>query len=210
MSANLIDSLQWRYATKKFDPTRKIPDDIWTELEQAAILSPSSYGLQPYKLIVVTDPGTKERLQPAAFNQAQIVDSSHLVVFAARTDLNLGYVDRFITRASELRHVPKEQLADYQGRINGFISKPPLSLVDWGARQAYLALGIFLAAAANARVDACPMEGFVPPQFDEILGLKAQGLQSVVLAAAGYRTETDPSAGAAKVRWTRDELIQDA
>ncbi|HEY0793806.1 MAG TPA: NAD(P)H-dependent oxidoreductase [Chthoniobacterales bacterium] len=209
MTDTLIESLQWRYATKKFDPDRKIPDDVWAGLEKAAILSPSSYGLQPYKLVVVTDPDTRKRLRPAAFDQAQITDSSHLVVFSARTDLDLDYVDRFITRASELRHVPKEQLADYQGRINGFILKPPLNLVDWGARQAYLALGIFLAAAANARVDACPMEGFVPSRFDEILGLKAQHLQSVVLATAGYRAGTDPYAGAPKVRWNRNELIQD-
>ncbi len=208
MSTHLLDSLRWRYATKGFDPARKIPADVWADLETAAILAPSSYGLQPYKLVVVTDQPTKEKLQPAAWGQAQLAASSHLVVFAARTDLSTASVDRFITRAAEIRRVPKESLAGYQGMINAFVEKPPVNLVDWATRQAYIALGFFLAAAADARVDACPMEGFLPDQFDQILGLKAKNLRSVVIATAGYRSPEDKNAGLAKVRWSREELVE--
>jgi nitroreductase len=199
--------LRWRYATKKFDPARKVPADVWAALEQALVLAPSSTGLQPWKFVVVTDPEVRKRLHPAAYNQAQILDASHLVVFCGKNPPTIADADRHVARTAEVRGVPLESLAAFRKMVVGVADKPAADAAAWAARQAYIALGVFLTTAAMIGVDACPMEGFDPPRFDEILGLKAHGVQSLALAAAGYRSPDDKYAAAAKVRLPVDEVV---
>lgn len=199
--------LRWRYATKKFDPARKIPPDVWAVLEQALVLSPSSTGLQPWKFVVVTDPAVRKQLHPAAYNQAQVLDASHLVVVCGKVPPTVTDADRHVARTAEVRGVPVESLAVFRKMVVGVADKPAADAAAWAARQAYIALGVFLTTAAMIGVDACPMEGFDPPKFDEILGLRAMGVQSLALAAAGYRAPDDKYAALAKVRLPVDEVI---
>lgn len=206
--AALQKSLSWRYATKKFDPARKIPQDLFDGLLRAAQLAPSSYGLQPWKFIVVNDPAVRAKLRPHAWNQAQITDASHLVVFARRSTVTGADVDRLIDRIVEVRKAPREALADYRNMMLGTVNKPGADHSAWNARQTYIALGFFLAAAAVAGVDACPMEGFDPAKFDEILGLGPDGYMSTVVVAAGYRAADDSFASSAKVRFDTKDVVR--
>jgi nitroreductase len=199
--------LNWRYAVKKFDSTKTIPAATWAALEQAVVLSPSSTGLQPWKFVVVTSPELKKKLQPAAYNQAQITDCSHLVVFCAKAPPTLKDADRHVERTAEVRGVPVSSLDGFRKMVVSAADKPPEEGTWWAARQTYIALGVFLATAAMIGVDACPMEGFDPAQFDEILGLKAHGVKSFALAAAGYRAADDKYGTLAKVRLPLDEVI---
>ncbi len=207
-SSALIDCLRWRYATKAFDPARKIPAALWTALEDALVLAPSSFGLQPWKFFVVQNKTVREKLRPAAWNQSQITDASHLVVFAIKKNLNVEDVQRFIALTAKVRGVPVESMAPYQKMMEGFVAKPPLDINAWAARQVYIALGTFLTSAAMLGVDACPMEGFVPGTFDEILGLDKKGYATVVVATAGYRSADDKYAGAPKVRYEKSAVLE--
>jgi len=200
--------LKWRYATKKFDPARKITPDTWAVLEQALVLSPSSTGLQPWRFVVVTDPGVRKLLHPAAYNQAQILDASHLVVFCGKAPPTAADVDRHVSRTAEVRGVSVESLGKFRGMVAGAADKPAEEATAWAARQAVIALGVFLATAAMVGVDACPMEGFEPAKFDDILGLPAKGVRSLALAAAGYRSADDKYATAAKVRLPVEEVVE--
>lgn len=203
----VLAALNWRYAVKKFDSTKAIPGATWAALEQAMVLAPSSTGLQPWKFVVVTDPAMKKKLQPAAYNQAQIADCSHLVVFCAKAPPTVNDADRHVERTAHVRGVPVASLDGFRKMVVGLASKPEAEGIAWAARQTYIALGIFLASAAMIGVDACPMEGFDPAQFDEILGLKAHGVRSFALAAAGYRAADDKYAAMAKVRHPVDEVV---
>lgn len=208
-SEQVLERLQWRYATKKFEATRKIPADVWSVLEQSAILSPSSFGLQPWKFIVVDDPALRETLRAKAWNQAQVTDASHLVVFARRTSVDRAYVQRVIDRMAEVRHVPPANLNGYRDMMLGFVENAEPGFDDvWNSRQVYIALGFFLSACAMMGVDACPIEGFEPAAFDEILGLGQDGYAATVIAAAGYRASDDATGSAAKVRFIAQELIE--
>ena len=204
---SLVRQLNWRYATKRFDPARKIQPPDWRTLEQALVLSPSSYGLQPWRFIVVTDPEVRAKLRAAAYNQPQVTDASHLVVFAVKKDLGPADVDRFLARVSEVRGVPADSLAGYRNMLLGAVSRPKEQVHAWAARQAYIALGTFLTTAALLEIDACPMEGFDPAKFDEILGLDRQGYTAVVIATAGYRAEDDANAKLPKVRFAPEDVI---
>jgi nitroreductase len=205
----LTDALRWRYATKKFDPSRKIPAETWAALEQALLLAPSSYGLQPWKFVVVHDKATKEKLSAAAHGQRQPADCSHFVVFAGRVGLSAEDVDRFIARTAEVRGVPMESLKNYSEHIKGSTEGARLSgiLDSWMARQVYIALGQFMASAALLGVDVCPMEGIDRDKFDEILGLPAKGYSALCAGAAGYRAADDKYASAPKVRFRSEEVI---
>ncbi|QJW95264.1 NAD(P)H-dependent oxidoreductase [Frigoriglobus tundricola] len=204
----VLSQLDWRYATKKFDPAKKIAPDLWAKLEQAAIHAPSSFGLQPWKFIVVTDPEVRKQLHPASFNQSQVLDASHLVVFAAKNPPTPADVDAYVARIAEVRGAPAESLDGYKQMMLGSLSRmDAVQAHRWAARQVYIALGVFLSAAALVGVDACPMEGFLPEKYDEILGLRAKGLGSVVIATAGYRSAEDAYAGAAKVRFDPKDVI---
>lgn len=205
----LLTQLRWRYATKQFDPTRQISEKDWRTLEESLVLTPSSFGLQPWRFIVVTDQATKEKLVPASWDQRQVADASHVVVFAVRKDLGAAEVDRYLSRIAEVRGVSSESLNGFRDVLLGFLGQPAeqFNASSWATRQAYIALGNFLTSAALLGVDTCPLEGIVPAQYDEILGLNAQGYQTVVVAAAGYRAANDKYATLPKVRFAPEEVI---
>lgn len=205
----LLEAFQWRYATKNFDRTKKIPAETWRTLEQALVLSPSSYGLQPYRFLVVTDPATRAELKPQSWNQSQIVDASHLVVFAARTKVSADDVTHFMQRISAVRNVPVDSLKAYQDVILGDVVNGARGAVshDWAARQAYIAFGNLMTTAALLGVDACPLEGLDPKAYDRILGLEGSGYSTIAACALGYRAAGDKYAGLPKVRFETSELI---
>ncbi len=209
----LVQQLEWRYATKLFDSNREIEPETWKALEAALVLTPSSYGLQPYKFIVVDDPEIRANLRPASWGQAQIEDASHLVVFAIKKDMGEAHIARYVDRIAEVRGVSAESLEGYKGMMVGSLVNSPKAVTvgyidQWSARQAYIALGNFMTAAALLGVDTCPMEGIDPVQYDAILGLADEGYATVCACAAGYRSEEDKYASLKKVRFPESELIQ--
>jgi nitroreductase len=205
----VLAQLRWRYATKKFDPSRKIAPELWAKLEQAPVLAPSSYGLQPWKFVVVTDPAVRKQLHPVSYNQAQILDASHLVVFAAKNPPTPADVERHVARTARVRGLDPAALDGLKKAILGSLARmTEQEAHNWAARQTYIALGFFLSACAMAGVDACPMEGFQPDKYNEILGLTAKGLAAVALATAGYRHPDDPAAKLAKSRFDVDDVIE--
>lgn len=205
----LLRQLHWRYATKKFDPTKKIPDAEWDALEQALVLTPTSYGLQPFRILVITDLAIREQLVPVSWNQRQPLDCSHFVLFARKTTMSTEDVDRYLARIAEVRGTPLEALNGYRGMMISDVVEGARSeiLHEWTAHQAYIALGNFMSCAALLGVDTCPMEGFVPAKYDEILGLKEKGLAACVACAAGYRSPDCVGAKQPKVRLPMDEMI---
>jgi nitroreductase len=206
----LLNQLQWRYATKTFDSTRQIPEGSWQALERALILTPSAYGLQPWKFFVVTNRTVREQLLPASWGQRQIVDAPRLVVFAIKNNLAPKDVDRYVARIAELRNMKADSLSGFRDMMMGFVSqtKVGFDINAWSARQAYIALGNFMTAAALLGIDTCPMEGFEPAKYDEILGLNKLGYSAVVLCAAGFRSSEDQSAGFPKVRFEKSEVLE--
>jgi nitroreductase len=204
----IIDALQWRYATKKFDASKKVSEADLHELLEAARLAPSSYGLQPWGFVVVTDPALRKRLREHAWNQAQIEDASHLIVLCARTDVDEKFVKRYVESIAKTRNVPVESIKGYEDMMVGFVKgETPASMVAWAQRQVYLALGVLLEAAALKRIDACPMEGFDPAKFDEVLALKKHNLTAAVLCTLGYRAADDHSAKHLKVRFSANDVV---
>jgi nitroreductase len=206
----LIHQLEWRYATKQFDATRKLDAETWKTLEAALVLTPSSYGLQPYKFIVVTDPALRGKLRAASWGQSQIEDASHLVVFAIQKAMGASHIAHFVDRTAEVRGVARESLEAFEGMMLGtLVNSPRAATIDqWAARQTYIALGNLLTCAALLGVDACPMEGLDTAAYDTILGLEAQGLATVCVCAVGYRSAEDKYAKLSKVRLPVSELIQ--
>ncbi|MBL8886813.1 MAG: NAD(P)H-dependent oxidoreductase [Phycisphaerales bacterium] len=204
---HLLNNLKWRYAVKKFDATRKIEGHLWKTLEQAAIHAPSSFGLQPWKFVVVADPALRQKLRAASWNQSQITDASHLVVFARKTGLGQVEIDQYMDRIASVRGVDPVSLGDFRNTLLGFAQRPGFDAQAWAGKQVYIALGVFLTSAAMLGVDACPMEGFDPARYDEILGLKEQGLAAQVVATVGYRATDDPFASMKKVRFHDSDVI---
>jgi nitroreductase len=210
ITRQLLNALNWRYATKVFDPNKKIPADVWQTLERALVLSPSSYGLQPYRFLVISDPAKRAALLPHSWNQKQVVDASHFVVFTARTQMTEADVDKLIARTTDVRKIPAESLNFYRDMMLGDLVKGPRSRIahEWATRQAYIALGNLMTCAAVLGVDACPMEGFVPSEYDRVLGLENSGYATVVCCALGYRAANDKYASLPKVRFELQELVQ--
>jgi nitroreductase len=206
----LIAALNWRYATKVFDAAKKIPAGTWRTIEQSLVLTPTSYGLQPYKFLVVQDPAKRAELLPHSWGQKQVVDCSHFVVFTARTEMKKMDVDKLVARISSVRGVPAESMAPYWNMMVGDVVNGPRGKKahEWAARQAYIALGNLMTCAAVLGVDACPMEGLVPAEYDRILKLEGNGFATVVACALGYRAASDKYAGLAKVRYEAKDLIQ--
>lgn len=210
-AATILDNLKWRYAVKKFDATKKIPEQTWKALEETLVLSPSSYGLQPWKFFVVKDAAVRAKLRPASWNQSQITDASHLVVFARKATVTAADVEHYVQRIMQVRSAPAAMLEDYKNMMLGSVNNPaglPGGSMDTYTRsQVYIALGFFLFAAAQLGIDACPMEGFDPVKYDEILGLPALGYKATVVATAGYRASDDWLASLPKVRYEAKDLI---
>lgn len=205
-----LEQLQWRYATKKFNPTKKIPDDTWKILEQSLVLSPSSFGLQPWQFYVVRNPQIRQQLVEHSWGQQPVVEASHLVVFAIKQNINHDDVDHYIQRMAEVRKVSTEDLAGFGNVVKGFLQNPPFPLDadQWAGKQAYIALGFFMTCAAMLEIDTLPMEGFIPAKYDEILDLNSKGYSAVVICAAGYRAEDDKYAQMPKVRYPTDKVVQ--
>jgi nitroreductase len=207
---DLLDALTWRYATKKFDPTQAIAPETWSALEESLVLTPSSYGLQPWKFLVITSAELKEQLKPLSWNQAQVTDCSHYVVFTIKKNLSAADVDRFVARTAQVRGGSVEDIAGYRNMmvsdvVNGARS---FNVNEWATRQTYIALGNFMTSAALVGVDTCPMEGIEPVKYDNVLNLPEAGYATVVACAAGYRAEDDKYAGLAKVRFAKSEMIE--
>jgi nitroreductase / dihydropteridine reductase len=205
---SLIEKLQWRAAVKKFDSTKKLSAAQLDGLLSAIQLAPSSLGLQAYKVIVVSDAATKQALREAGYNQAQITDASHLLVFASRTNINEDFGKKYIDLVAETRGIDRIHLAGYEQMVLGHINSQTEEQKLIGShKQAYIALGVLVAAAAEMGVDAAPMEGFSAAKFDEILGLKEKGLTAAVIAAVGFRAEDDDYSKMIKVRRSKEELF---
>jgi nitroreductase len=207
---SLDAALNWRYAVKAFDPSRQIEPSTWAALENSLVMSPSSYGLQPWKFLVITDAALRAELRPHSWNQSQITASSHLVVFLAKRAITAAELDQLINTISTVRGVPSEQLAFYREMMQKDLIDGPRSqqIERWASNQVYIALGTFMTAAALLGVDTCPIEGFSPADYDRILGLETSPFRSCVVCAAGYRDASDKYAGLAKVRYSAAELIE--
>lgn len=204
----IIDSLNWRYATKLFDSKKKLSDTQLEELLTAVQLAPSSFGLQPYKVIVVQDQATKEQLKAAAYSQAQLTDASQVFVFAIEKKYNEAHVNSFVKNIAQTRGVAIEDLKGYADVMKATVASRTEEELDiWTSKQAYIGLGILLETAALNQIDACPMEGFDNQKFDEILGLKDKNLHSVVMATVGFRAQEDAYQHHVKVRKPKEELF---
>ena len=206
--AQLLASLEWRYATKAFD-TRKLPAATWAALEESLRLAPSSYGLQPWKFIVVNDPALRAKLRPVSWNQSQVTDASHLVVFARRTEVTETDVNEFFNQMVSERGADATKLEPYRQMMLGGVvkGKDAAAQKDWAARQVYIALGQLMGAAAAMAIDTCPLEGIDPDAYTEILGLKGTGYEVVVACAVGYRSSEDKYAGMKKIRFPAARVI---
>jgi nitroreductase len=205
----LLKSLHWRYAVKQFDPAKKIPAETWAAIEDALVLSPSSYGLQPWKFFVVQDPATRQKLLPHSWGQKQIIDASHLVVLAVKDNLAPADAEKLIAFTSEQRGIPVQALETYKSMIiNSLKNQTPDATREWSSKQVYIALGQLMAACAVLGVDSCPMEGFSAEHYDEILGLRAKGYRSVVVATVGYRSANDKNATMKKIRYPKSEMVE--
>ena len=205
----VIDSLEWRYAVKAYDKSRKVSEADLKTLEDSILLAPSSFGIQPYKVLVISDPAVRERLKPAAYNQPAITDASHVIVFAFKTTLTEQDVDQFVGRIAEVREQSRESLKGLETAVSGTVTKAVEGgYVDtWNSRQAYIALGFLLETAALLNIDATPMEGFDSSKVNEILGLT--DYSAVAIAAIGYRdAENDWLAPLPKVRKPKSEVIE--
>jgi nitroreductase len=204
----LIKSLEWRYASKKMNGD-KVPDEKVNNILKAIQLAPSSMGLQPYTVLVITDPELKKKIKPIAYNQSQITDSSHLLVFAAWADITPQQIEEYIQNTATTRNSPLEKLAGFKDTLLGMITKNTSEEnYHWAARQAYIAFGTAIAAAAEERVDATPMEGFNAAELDELLQLREKGLRSVTLLPLGYRdVQNDWLANLPKVRRQKEKLF---
>lgn len=205
---NLIKSLEWRYAAKKMSG-RVVDQEKVDKILEAIQLAPTSMGLQPFTVLVITDKELKEKIQPIAYNQSQITDSSHLLVFAAWADINEGQVEEYINHTAATRNMPVAQLEEFKQTLLGIITRNSTQQnYEWAARQSYIAFGTAIAAAAELRVDATPMEGFNAEALDELLELKEKGLRSVTLLPLGYRDEAnDWLAALPKVRRQKEKLF---
>lgn len=207
----LLHALEWRYATKVFDGKKKIAADVWAALEKSLVLTPTSYGLQPYKFLIIGNPAVRATLLPFSWGQRQVIDASHFVVFIARTTMTEADVDKLISRISLVRSIPADALNTYRGMMVSDVVNGPRGKVahEWATRQAYIALGNLMTCAAMLGVDTCPMEGLVAAEYDKVLNLADSGYATVVACALGYRSDGDKYASMAKVRYELKDLIQE-
>lgn len=207
--STFIENQNWRYATKKFNSEKKISNSDLEILKEAIQLSSSSYGLQPYKVLIIENEEIRKQLQPASWGQSQITDASHLLVFASETNVDAEYITRFAENMAKTRNIPFDSVKGYADFMIGNIaSLTPEKQMIWAQKQAYLALGNLLNAAAELKIDVTPMEGFLPEQYNEILGLTEKGLHATLVATIGYRHDEDDTQHYAKVRKPITELFE--
>ena len=203
-------SLNWRYAVKKFDASKKIAPKDWTTLEKSLILSPSSYGLQPWKFVVVQNPQIRQQLKEVSWGQTQVVDCSHYVVLTYKHKMDEAHVQKYVDKIASTRGVSLESLEGYKKMMIGdVVTGPRAQVIDWWAqKQIYIAMGFLMEAAALLTVDSCPMEGLDPAAYDKILKLEGSGWKTVAAVALGYRHPEDPLQMAAKVRFDRQDVVE--
>lgn len=200
---NIIESLQWRYATKKFDSLKYISDKKIEILKHAFNLTATSYGLQPIKLLVIKDKKLQEKLVVHSMNQMQVAQASHLLVFCIQSQMDKNYIKKYFERVQEIRNTPKSILKPFENfLIEDFSTKSITEIEKWATNQAYLAMGNLLTVCAIEEIDSCPMEGFDPKAYDEILDLNSKGLKSVLVMPIGYRADDDMFSSLKKVRKT--------
>jgi nitroreductase len=208
-SAQLLDALKWRYATKKFDAAKKIPAATWAALEESLVLTPSSFGAQPWKFLVVDNSELRAKLVAASWGQTQVVDASHFVVFLLKQNLDEAHIDRYMKSTAAVRGTTVESMDPFKkvimGSLDGARAKGFLDV--WQSRQVYIALGQFMASAALLGIDTCPMEGLEPAKYDEILGLTGSGYTTLCACPVGYRAADDKYATTPKVRFPLSEVI---
>jgi nitroreductase len=203
-----IKDANWRYATKKFDASKKVSAEDLATLKEAIRLSASSYGLQPYKVFIIENPEVRAQLQPASWGQSQIVDASQVLVFANMTQFGAAEIDAYLQNVVETRGIPADAIQGYGDFMKSKITALPDDVkANWTAKQTYLALGNLLNAAAELKIDVTPMEGFEADKYNEILGLTKKGLNASVVATIGYRHEEDATQHYAKVRKSTEELF---
>jgi len=191
--STILDDLSWRYATKKFDNTKKLSDEQLNLLKEGFNLTASSYGLQPVSLVVIENQDFME--------QEQVANASHLLVFCVQTKIDSVYINDYFKRVQEIRNTPDQVLAPFKDfLLDDFKNKDASEIKLWATKQAYLAMGNLLTICAVEKIDACPMEGFIPEEYDKMLGLKEKGLQSVLIMPVGYRAQDDPFTSFKKVR----------
>ena len=203
-----IENLEWRYAVKKFDDQKILEEQKINILKQAFNLTATSYGLQPIKLLIIKNKSIQEKLVDHSYNQQQIVQASHLLVICIDTNLKESDVEKYFERVKEIRKTPDETISSFREYLKTVITeKTSQDLILWAKNQAYLALGNLLTVCANEKIDSCPMEGFIPKKYDEILGLKEKNLTSVLVVPIGYRAEDDMKTHQMKVRKKIEEIV---
>ena len=204
----LIESLNWRYATKKFDAKKKISNDNLAIIKEAIRLAPSSYGMQPYQVLIVENPELRAQLQPASWGQTQIVDASHLLVFSSYTNVTEKMVDDYVALKAGTEEVAVDQLKPYGDFMKSkLLEASPVEIAVWAAKQTYIALDSLMIACADLRIDACPMEGFEADAYNKILGLTEKGMTASVVATIGYRAADDLAQHGKKVRKPAQDLF---
>lgn len=208
MATDILDQLQWRYATKKFDSTKKLSKEKLHILKEAFNLTATSYGLQPLKMVVVSNPEIIQELMPISFNQAQIGTASNILVLCTETLVDSEYIENYFDLVEKTRNTPREILSSFeQYLISSFSEKTREDIENWAAKQAYLVLGNLLTVCAMEAIDSCPIEGFEPDKYDTFLNLTEKGLQSVLVLAVGYRAEDDMFSDFKKVRKGVEEVV---
>ncbi|MFS4457813.1 NAD(P)H-dependent oxidoreductase [Bdellovibrio sp. HCB2-146] len=207
---SIKEALEWRYAVKQFDKTKKITDQDWQSLTESLKLAPSSYGLQPWKFLVIENTEVREKLRAVSWNQSQVTDSSRYVVFTYKEKLDVDFVDNYLKRISQVRNVPVESLTGFRDMmIENLIKGPRSQTIDaWAQRQSYIAMGFLMETAALLKIDACPMEGLDTNAYDEILGLKGTGWKTGATVALGYRHPEDKYQLNKKVRFEDEALFE--
>lgn len=205
----LLNSLENRYAVKKFDAQKKIDAKTWQTLEKSLVLTPSSYGLQPWKFMVITNLELRQQLTKISWNQKQVEDCSHYVVFLGKTSVDENYIQQYIDAIAATRNIAASSMDPYKKMMVGDLVNGPRSKViaEWAARQCYIALGSFMTTAALLGVDTCPMEGIQPDLYDDALDLKNSGYKTLVTCAAGYHAADDHYKLQKKVRFNLDQMI---
>jgi nitroreductase len=206
---SIINNLKWRYATKKFDSSKKIQADKLEILKEAVNLAPTSYGLQPFKVLIIENQKIREQLKEAAWGQSQLTDASHIFLFCNFTEMGPEKIDNYLKLRSEINNTDVADTKPYGDMMKGQMAVLSSDQITaWTAKQAYIALGTLIAAASELQIDSCPMEGFDKGKFDEILGLKNKGITSAMIAAVGYRSEYDDTQHFKKTRKPIDEIFE--
>lgn len=206
---NIKSALEWRYAVKKYDPTKKISTDDWKTLTDSLTLAPSSYGTQPWKFLVVENPQVRADLKAVSWGQGQVTDASHYVVFLYKESMDADFIQKYINRIAEVRGQSLESLDGYKNLMLENLSKAPAEKIrTWSQRQAYIAMGFLLQTAALLQVDSTPLEGLDPAAYDRILGIEGSGWKTVAAVALGYRHAEDAYQNAKKVRFAEEDLIK--